>query len=265
MHLTNLISAAVGSAAHRRLPGVLAQWSVKAFARMYHLDLESAAKPLHAYRSIGELFVRDLKPGVRPIGGGVVSPVDGVLRGSGMVAEGAIAVKGSPYRLAELLGSEERAAPFVDGCYLNFYLSPRDYHHVHAPLAGRVRACTRIPGSLWPVNDWSLQHISQLFVKNARSVLYCQSPVGLVAVVMVGALNVGSIELRYDVAQGPEGARRAVIHEEFLDENQIEQGDRLGGFRLGSSVVLLFEPGRVQPVLPAGSRVLFGQTVAEVR
>ena len=255
MHVTNLISLACGSAAHIRLPRALALLAVRAFARHYRIDPAECAKELSAYRSVGEFFARELREDARPLGEGVTSPVDGVLRGWGKLDEGVITqVKGCTYEVAELLGDAARAGEFDGGSYLHFYLSPRDYHHVHAPLGGRLIDCRRLRGSLWPVNDWCLQRVKRLFARNARAVLYMQTPAGLMAVVMVGALNVGSIELRHERAQGAAGGA------------EIARGAPLGSFRLGSSVVVLFQAGAFVPAsIPAGSAVRCRQSVGQWR
>ena len=272
----NCISFLTGRLAALRLPGFWGRLTVKLFAGMYRVDLTDAEKSIDQYPTVAALFTRRLKPGSRPIGGGLVSPVDGILRGYGAVQGGSIEqIKGRSYSVKELLGGSQYAPCFEEGCYLNLYLSPRDYHRVHAPLGGKVLAASHIPGKLWPVNDWSIARIDRLFAVNERVVTYLAGDHGLAAVVMVGATNVGKISLSYcdwftnqmPFGFGPQAA--GIRHCCFDPACEIEAGDELGIFHLGSTVVLLFEKGAVSPLEGLASRVggpvRMGETLAVAR
>lgn len=260
----NHLSRFVGRLVHMRLPRPVARRLVHWFSRTYQIDVAAAGRELHEYPSIGHFFIRDLREGLRPVEGDFVSPVDGVLRNYGVVENGRIEqVKGKTYTLARFLG-DDNARRFENGAFFNLYLSPQDYHHVHSPIGGAIVKSVHIPGKLWPVNDWSLANIEELFSVNERVVTYIESNRGLVAVVMIGATNVGKISVVYDsfisnAASVNESAARA-----YDPPIPIEPGARLGTFHMGSSVVVLLEPGRVdldEVRLEAGKKVQYGAAI----
>ena len=261
----NRLSRMVGRLVHTRLPRPVAHRLVKWFARTYQIDVGAAGQELHHYPSIGHFFVRDLRDGLRPIEGELVSPVDGVLRNFGEVVDGRLEqIKGKNYTLARFLGDEKMARRFENGTYFNFYLSPQDYHHVHAPVGGGIARSMHIPGKLWPVNDWSLANIDELFSINERVVTYVDSKFGLAAVVMIGATNVGKISVVYDHFISNAATIDRTVSRTYEPPVNIEVGARLGTFHMGSSVVMLYEPGRVdlgRVRLEAGRKVQYGAAV----
>lgn len=261
----NHLSRAVGRLVHARLPRPVARRLVRWFARTYQIDTDAAGKPLHDYPSIGHFFIRDLREGLRPIEGDFVSPVDGVLRNYGLITDGRLEqIKGKTYTVTSFLGDEERARRFENGTFFNLYLSPQDYHHVHTPVGGGIVHSVHIPGKLWPVNDWSLANVDELFSINERVVTYIDSPLGLVAVVMVGATNVGKISVVYDSFISNAGDVERTVIRDYDPPIHIAVGARLGTFHMGSSVVVLLEPGRVDLTkvrLEAGKKVHYGSAV----
>jgi len=261
----NRFSRIVGRLVHIRLPRPLARVLVLWFARTYQIDVDAAAKAHHHYPSIGHFFIRDLREGLRPIESDFVSPVDGTLRGFGVVSGGRLEqIKGKTYTTARFLGDEAVAARYENGAFFNLYLSPQDYHHVHAPAGGGIVRSTHIPGTLWPVNDWSMANVDELFSINERVVTYVESAYGLLAVVMVGATNVGKISVVYDSFISNIAGSRKPVTRAYDPPIAIAAGDRLGTFHMGSSVVLLVEPGRVdldRVRLKAGSKVQYGAAI----
>lgn len=265
----NHLSAAFGWFMGLRFPKPVGPLVVRAFSRIVGANPATAALPIEAYPSVGEFFVRDLAPGLRPIGNGIVSPVDGVLRDSGVITEGRIShIKGRDYSLGDFLGDPTMAKRFTSGYYANLYLSPKDYHHIHAPCDGRISRCDHIPGHLWPVNDWSLRSIPNLFAVNERVVVYLDTEVGLVAVVMVGATNVGSISVPFDTIRGNSPLpplcgtdRRSPTSRTYESPIVVSKGERIGTFHLGSTVVLLFEKKGLDPKLTPPTPVVYGQSV----
>lgn len=248
-----------------RLPRPIARRLVHWFAKTYQIDVAAADRELHHYPSIGHFFVRDLREGLRPIESGFVSPVDGVLRNFGTVEGGRLEqIKGKSYSLHRFLGDEDHAARYENGTFFNLYLSPQDYHHVHSPVGGRIVRSIHIPGKLWPVNDWSLANIDELFSINERVVTYIESDLGLVAVVMVGATNVGKISVVYDSFITNVTGTSTPVRRDYSEPISIAAGDRLGTFHMGSSVVVLLERGRIdlqQVRLQAGGKVRYGESV----
>ena len=258
----NRLSRMIGRLVHAPLPAILSRRLVRWFAAAYQIDVDAAGKPLGDYASVGHFFTRDLAAGLRPVEGDFVSPVDGVLRNFGVVSGGRLEqVKGKTYTVARFLGDESEAARYENGAFFNLYLSPQDYHHVHSPVAGAIRASVHIPGKLWPVNDWSLANVSELFSINERVVTYVDSALGLVAVVMIGATNVGKISVVYDSFVSNRAGGNQTVIRRYDPPVSIAAGDRLGTFHMGSSVVLLIEPGRVdlsRVRLQRGKKVQYG-------
>lgn len=257
----------LGALANLPLPQPLARWSILIFARIYRIDWTLASKPLHTYRCIGEFFTRDLREGLRPIAAvELVSPVDGKLRDfDNLEQTGAITqVKGKEYTVSALLAGDPYAEVLKNGQLWNFYLSPSDAHHIHAPVDGRIVKTVHIPGKLWPVNDWALHSIDSLFAVNERVVTYIQTSAGLVAVVMVGATNVGRISLSYapiETNQAPWRAKQltTLVHEQAIP---VARGQKIGTFKMGSSVVVLCQGRRFEAInLPQLRLVQVGESL----
>jgi phosphatidylserine decarboxylase len=261
----NHLSRVVGRLVHARLPRPIARRLVRWFADAYEIDVSAASKPIDDYPSIGDFFVRDLREGLRPVEGDFVSPVDGVLRSFGTVIGGRLEqIKDKSYGVAHFLGDDGNVTRYENGAFFNLYLSPQDYHHVHSPVGGNIVRSVHIPGKLWPVNDWSLGNIDELFSINERVVTYIEGSLGMVAVVMVGATNVGQISVVYDsfVSNRPSVDRLAI--RDYAPPVAIAAGARLGTFNMGSSVVVLVEPGRIdlrRVRLEAGQKVHYGSAV----
>lgn len=252
----HLCSRIVGVLTRIKLPKPLRVALLRWYVRRYRVDLSEVAEPLEAFPHLAAFFVRELKPGLRSVEGSFVSPVDGVLRRWGAISAGLIPqVKGLSYSLAELLAVPEWTAPFACGTFLNFYLSPRDYHHVHAPVDGEIVGWAYIPGTLWPVNDRALHSVKGLFAKNERLVILLRTARGQVALTMVGALNVGKISMAFDAMPGAWGGLK--VHR-YSDPLKVKAGERLGTFHLGSAVVLLLE-GAVEPEASYPAPVKWGQ------
>lgn len=261
------LSFLTGKLASIELPSFLAVPLLHWFVRRYKLDTSLMEKDLHNYRSIGDLFTRRLRAGVRPIEKEPVYPVDGTVRTGGLIEDEFLEqIKGIRYPLADLLGSEVEAARFKGGTYLNMYLSPKDYHRIHSPVTGTIRKMSYIPGALWPVNDWSVRAIRDLFAINERIITYLSTPDGEVGVVMVGATNVGKMSLSYDsiVTNQSPWRTKSVAHTEYVEGKKLHAGDDLGVFHLGSSVVLLMDNQYASThgvkALKEGA-ILFGQTI----
>jgi phosphatidylserine decarboxylase len=261
----NHLSRFIGRLVHARLPQPVARRLVRWFAETYQIDVDAAGKELQHYPSIGHFFTRDLREGLRPIEGDFVSPVDGVLRNYGAIADGRLEqIKGKTYTLSRFLGDAEFARRYENGAFFNLYLSPQDYHHVHSPVSGKIVRSVHIPGKLWPVNDWSLANVDELFSINERVVTYIECAYGLVAAVMIGATNVGKISVVYDTFISNAAGTTKTVTRTYDPPIDIAAGARLGTFHMGSSVVMLIEPGRldVERVrLKAGTKVQYGAAV----
>ena len=261
----NYLSYIVGQLVSIKLPSPLRGWVIRTFVRTFKIDLSEATKELSDYESIGALFIRDLKDGARPIGNGVVSPVDGKVREVALIeGDRLLQVKDKTYSFSKLVGSSDLAAEYNEGQSFNFYLSPPDYHHIHAPISGEIRYLSYIPGKLWPVNDWAFNNIDGLFAVNERVVIEILGEGQRALLVLVGATNVGKISLTFhnlvtNKWRSP-WARRTP--REFDVSFQIEKGERLGTFHMGSSVVLFLNGEALPPFESQPSRgVKFGEAL----
>ena len=259
----HLLSRAIG-----RLASSEARWVsaplVHLFAKTYAVNMAESERPgLRDYRSFNDFFTRSLTADARPIDpspGGVVSPADGVVSQSGLVERGElIQAKGVRYSLGGL--ADVCAGPeFEGGAFATVYLSPRDYHRVHLPLAGRLVRTVAIPGKLFSVNAQTEGEVHGLFAVNERLVCEFETAFGKMLVVFVGALIVASIEAVWDGPRSPYKRKRVDEH-----DRTFGTGDEIGRFLLGSSVVVAFERGGValDPSVTAGAEVRMGARIGE--
>ncbi len=243
-----------------------------AFSRAVGVDLSEVELPLDRYPTLNAFFVRRLRPGARewPADAGILaSPVDGIVGRFGPIHDGvAIQAKGLDYSVGDLLGDEEAARRYRHGSFLTIYLSPRHYHRIHTPAPGTIAAATYLPGTLLPVNAPAVMHVPGLFVRNERLVCYVDASVGRVAVVAVGAYNVGRISAAFDPEWAGDGRsvsnRRAARPSRgaYHPPRAVATGDEIMAFHLGSTVVLLFEPGvRLARGLRQGTAVRVGEPI----
>lgn len=239
----NTLSQWVGGFANLPLPGPLNQQTVEWFAKKFQINMDEAELPLSSYKTVGALFTRNLKPGIRPIGPGVVHPVDGRISAWGTVTKGMmIQAKGFDYKIEDFLVSQDWANLFEGGQYFTYYLCPTDYHHIHSPVDGRVVQAHLIPGQLWPVNDWSVSHNKNLFARNERLVSYIETAQGVVALVMVGATVVGKMTVEYDKTLVSNKERQPKM-KVYSPARPIQKGERLGTFHMGSTVIMVYPKG----------------------
>ncbi|HEU4729609.1 MAG TPA: archaetidylserine decarboxylase [Kofleriaceae bacterium] len=269
-------SALVGWGAGREVPSRLRGLAYRAFARAVGANLDEVELELAGYPSLGDFFARRLRQGVRAIDpdpAAIISPCDGVLAARGTASGGALVqAKGRTYQLAELVADGELAARLTGGPYATIYLSPRDYHRVHAPVDAQIVGYDYLPGALWPVNPRVAARRDGLLARNERVVIRMNAgPLGHVALVMVGASGVGNIRLAHGLT-GPDGTTGGPIDSALwraaaeprrveLSGVSVARGDELGAFRLGSTVVLVFEPRQVELDGEVGQVLRFGQRI----
>lgn len=248
----NWLSRLMGKFVRLRFPRPISQLLIRTFAKTYQINLLETEHPIESYPSVGDFFIRKLKSSARPLGTeGVLHPADSVVNESGPITNGRlIQAKGRDYSLTDFVGSTAVASNYKDGSFATYYLCPTDYHRVHSPVDGYIKRVVHIPGHLWPVNDWSTKNIKDLFSVNERVIIEIESAYGMIAVVFVGATNVGEISLSF----WPEFRSNigGPVRERTFDrEVMLSKGDELGIFHMGSTVVLLFSPQILnnQPVL----------------
>ncbi len=251
------LSRAMGFLAELPVPRLLLVPVLRAYAKGFGADLAEAARPLGAYRSFNDFFTRELKDGLRPVDAdpaAFVSPVDGRVYASGAVEAGTIVqCKGVSYRVADLLGSEVDAAPFDGGTFLTCYLSPKDYHRIHWPFDATVARIRHLPGDLWPVNDGALAGVPRLFARNERvAILGTTARGAAVALVPVGALNVGSIRLAFHRLRTNRGGPAIPRTLPISPPVEARRGAEAARFAFGSAVVLLVSraAGRLDALEP---------------
>ena len=252
-----LLSASAGWASRRAFPGALQARVNRAFVRHFSIDAGESDRPPEAYPTLSALFSRRLREGVRSWkgrAGWVDSPADGILQGFGSLSEGtALQAKGLSYAVAELLGDEAEAGRYRSGAFLTIYLSPSHYHRVHGPCAARLRRARRIRGRLFPVSPGVAARLPRLFVGNERVVVLLETERAHVAVVAVGALNVGSIRAEFDPTLNPPARGAGEGARSYDPPISLEAGAPLLTFRLGSTVIVLVSPkDGFTPVLRRG-------------
>ncbi|MDR4999802.1 archaetidylserine decarboxylase [Brevibacillus parabrevis] len=245
--------------------------AIQRYIRHYKIDFSIIEKPVSEYRTLKEFFTRRLKPEARPIAPGhdvVVSPVDGTVSQLGDICEGTlIQAKGKDFTVTELLGgSEQEAKRYYGGKFITIYLSPRDYHRIHMPVAGNLVKYSYLPGRLYPVNQLGIENVERLFARNERLVTYIETDgLGSMALVKVGALFVGSVKVSYNTAT------TNIKHGRQTDEPitgtpHYEKGSELGWFEFGSTVILLVESSQLEWAdrVEKGRSLLMGQVLATI-
>ncbi|MDR0499178.1 MAG: archaetidylserine decarboxylase [Holophagales bacterium] len=255
------------------MPKKIQSLLLHSFASHYGVDLSEAEKPIEEYKSLQEFFTRRLAPGLRPqdkmVSGAINCPVDGRLIALGRIQAGTlIQAKGLPYSLEELLKHIPLPERFEGGHFLTLYLSPKDYHRIHVPIEGVVKAVSRIEGELWPVNDASTTHVPRLYERNRRAVWLAegrgQDEGLLVACALIGATHVGGCVLDERWLEGRELSKDGGLNVFNLS---CSPGDDLGLFQFGSTVVMLVGGSKAdnwQPVKSNGT-VKVGQRLGEFR
>ena len=241
-------------------------WTIHIFLQLYWVDMtEAAESDPYRYGSFNEFFTRALRAGVRPIESdpaAVASPVDGCVSEAGTIdRDRLLQAKGRDYGLTELLAAQPWASRFEGGSYVTIYLAPFNYHRVHMPLRGELKETVYVPGRLFSVNAVTARHVPALFARNERVLTLFDTEFGQFALVLVGALNVGSMATVWAGDITP-AARRAVTRLPAT-RTTLEKGAELGRFNMGSTVILLFEPNRArwQSGVHAGSVVRLGQSL----
>jgi phosphatidylserine decarboxylase len=265
------LSRWLGRLARVEAPEPVLSTAMRAYCRAYSVDLSECEIPAQGFESFDAFFTRRLKPGARPVErdpSALVSPADGRVEDIGTIQAGAtFLVKGRRYNVAELLGDSAAGAEFEGGRFAVIYLSPRDYHRVHAPVDGVISALRHVPGTLFPVNQLGVTYVPNLLARNERVVVHQRSEThGRVITVLVGAVGVGRISVSFDDSVITNDRRAAGLRVYGDAPPRLARGDELGIFHLGSTVVLFIAPEQPIGWLPAaGSRVRMGEAIARKR
>ena len=268
------ITGLVNRAARVRTPW-LKRALIRGFLKLYAVDLAEAANAdPESYATFNEFFTRALKAGARPLCTGehtIASPCDGTVSQRGTIeAEGLLQAqleaKSHRYTLEALVGDPALAAEFVGGEFATIYLAPYNYHRVHMPLTGRLRVVRYIPGKLYSVNAVTAQRVPNLFARNERAVCVFDTQAGPLAVIFVGALNVGSIGLVGYGDLTPARPRRPHLLDVPAQPMLLERGAELGRFNMGSTVILLLPRGSCawDPAFVPGAIVRMGAPIGSL-
>ncbi len=263
------LTVLAGRFASARLGG-LTTWVIRKFVARYRVNMAEAANPdPAAYPTFNEFFTRALKDGVRPISDAtLICPVDGAISQCGKIEQDQVfQAKGHHYSTTALVGGDSAlAAQFQDGHFATLYLSPRDYHRIHMPAAGRLTRMIHVPGDLFSVNPTTARGVPGLFARNERVVCVFDSAAGPFVLVLVGATIVGSVATPWHGVVTP--PRSGALREWRYDTQRIElaQSEEMGRFLLGSTVVMLFPKGplKFNPAWEAGRPVQLGEAMANV-
>jgi phosphatidylserine decarboxylase len=259
--------------------GALTTALIRWFIGRYGVDMAEAAEPdPAAYPSFNQFFTRALKPGVRPLAqADLVCPVDGAISQFGAIdGERIFQAKGHDYTATALVGGDATlAAAFHGGHFATLYLSPKDYHRIHMPCAGRLRRMIHVPGALFSVNPTTARGVPGLFARNERVVCVFDGigdgvgdgAAGPWVLVLVGATIVGSMATAWHGVVNP--PRPGLLRDWQYGDTSVDlaQGDEMGRFLLGSTVVLLFPPGplRFNPDWAPGRAIRMGEVMADRR
>jgi phosphatidylserine decarboxylase len=268
----HLLSRLTGWLADCEIPW-LKDFLIKLFAGHFKVNMAEAAEPeLVSYPSFNAFFTRALQDGARPIDANptlVTCPADGAISQLGTIEGGRIfQAKGRSYSAAELLAGNERASAFDGGQFATIYLSPRDYHRVHMPIAGTLSAQTYVPGDLFSVNQVTAESVDKLFARNERLVCYFDTELGPVAMVLVGAMIVAGIETVWSGQVAPPSkAPKTIDFTRAPDAVELAKGEEMGRFKLGSTVILLFPPGSIawNENYQANTPTRLGEALASIR
>lgn len=243
---------------------IIKNFLIKQFIAAYHVNMKEAVnEDPHSYVDFNDFFIRHLKTDCRPIASAqVISPVDGCVSEIGRIQSGQlIQAKGKEYTVQELLACDEQtAASFAQGHFATLYLSPKDYHRIHMPIDAELKSMTYVPGALFSVKPSTVNTIPKLFARNERLVVFFNTALGPMSMVLVGATIVGAIGTSWHGE-----LQRSQKEVSFAYQDRfLKQAEEMGYFKLGSTVILLFaDADKVQwnDRLTAGSPIRFGEAL----
>jgi phosphatidylserine decarboxylase len=244
---------------------------LKKYVKHYQVDMSLAVREsLEEYESFNDFFTRQLKPGVRVFSDKaavVLMPAEGVISELGLIEkQGLLQAKNHFYSLASLLANEESLVQSLEGGrFITIYLSPKDYHRVHMPMKGKLKQMIYVPGNLFSVNAKTAQAVPQLFARNERLICEFETAVGVMVLVLVGALIVGSMGTVWASQVNPPRSKQIRQWTYAQDNIILERGEEMGYFQLGSTVIALFPKDTVDfnANWIAGAPVLVGEVLGD--
>jgi len=268
----HLLSRAAGKVAECEIPSfknAVISW----FIDKYGVNMsEAALQSPDDFKHFNDFFTRELREDARTIDespDAIISPVDGAISQLGSINQGQVfQAKGQSFSIVELLGGDtKRAEPFIGGDFATIYLSPKDYHRIHMPCKGTLREMVYIPGKLFSVNPVTAENVPRLFARNERVAAIFDTEFGPMAMVLVGAMIVASIETVWSGLVAP--LKRDVKSTSYgqYENITLEKGQEMGRFKLGSTVVLAFPQDTTEFIesLKATTGVQMGQTFGQIK
>ncbi len=270
-HITSLLSQGFGKFANAYFPKPIQDIINRGYVNLMGLDMSEFRDPT-TYTSLNALFTRHLET-PRPFSDDpkdFISPCDSLITECGRLHEDiALHIKGMYYNVNDLLGEavdDADKAKIIDGDFINFYLSPRDYHRYHIPCDLRVMKAIHIPGKLYPVNMTYLNKQPNLFVENERVVLECESGEGKrFYMVLVGALNVGVMQVAFEPAIQTNASATETSVYTYEEGIELHKGGDFGCFEMGSTIVIVAEPGFLELGIDVNEKVAYAQTIATIK
>jgi phosphatidylserine decarboxylase len=267
----HFLSRLVGSLANSRTP-FIKNFLIKLFIKKYRVNMaEAEIKDPENFECFNDFFTRKLEVGARPLNtenNAVICPVDGAVSAIGDIdVERIFQAKGKSFSLPALLGGDQHLADvFHGGKFATLYLSPRDYHRIHMPLSGTLEQMIYIPGKLFSVNQTTAENIDELFARNERVVCIFTTNAGPMALILVGAMIVASIETVWAGQVAPSKLKKHVEHYHEHAPITIRRGEEMGRFKLGSTAIMLF-PANVmswEALLQTGNSIQLGQKLGSL-
>ena len=267
-HFTSAISQAFGKFASKPFPAIIQHMINASYVKLMGLDMSEFKDPA-SYKTLNALFTRalEVKREIPQDPHALISGVDALITDFGTVTEGkAYQIKGMAYSIEKLFGEHHQAAAqwMEGGEFMNFYLSPKDYHRYHMPMTLKIHSLTHIPGKLYPVNFPLLRNKKDLFIENERVVIECEDAKGRMHVlVLVGALNVGKMVLTFEERIRTNSDIREPVH--YTYENmKLERGELFGWFEMGSTLVTFSQKGAIIPEVAVNQKVRFGDVLGRL-
>lgn len=264
----HLLSRLAGKIAGCQLPW-FKNWLIKCFINHFQVDMQQALETdITRYPDFNSFFTRHLKPNARPVAESdnvIICPADGRVSQMGKLAQTELLqAKGISYHLEQLLGgSSEHVDTFKDGHFVTLYLSPRDYHRVHMPVFGTLKEMIYVPGKLFSVNSLMAKHIPNLYTRNERVITLFDTSFGPMAVILVGAMLVGSIHTSWAGQIAPASNNSLHIWHYDKATYSLQKGEEMGHFAFGSTVIMLFpkRPIAWTAILQPDQCVQLGQAI----
>ena len=268
-HYTSVISNIFGKFASKEFPSIIQHTINASYVKLMGLDMSEFREP-SSYKTLNKLFTRALEK-ERPLPrakSALISGVDALITDYGTITEGkAYQIKGMSYDIERLFGEyhKEAAAWLEEGTFMNFYLSPKDYHRYHMPMNLKIHALTHIPGKLYPVNFPLLRNKTELFIENERVVIECEDDKGRMHVlVLVGALNVGKMVVTFEKNIQTNSEIREPRHYTYTNLS-LERGELFGWFEMGSTLLTFSQKGSIVPQAAINQKVSFTDVLGKIK